>query len=173
MNELEKILRQHTARYPLMEPTDAVKLIYQNEFAGGHLIRDEDGCRAYLRREFAATPRNPSIPMWEDIGNGILRIHLAAIEETAWLEEAFLRSAREHRGSMDSFLEKLEALRSLTRAGALPFSPADLDAYLREYRALGFPPVSHSPVYREHYHPAYRVILAGYCPGYVISGSGQ
>ena len=37
MEELERILREHAERYPLMQPTDAVKLIYQNEFGGGHL----------------------------------------------------------------------------------------------------------------------------------------
>ena len=40
MFELERILRQHADSYPLLQPTDAVKLIYQNEFGGGHLIRD-------------------------------------------------------------------------------------------------------------------------------------
>ena len=49
--ELEQILREHAKRYPLMQPTDAVKLIYQNEFGGGHLIRDEQACLNYLRRE--------------------------------------------------------------------------------------------------------------------------
>ena len=39
MFELEAILKIHVKRYPLMQPTDAVKLIYQNEFGGGHLIR--------------------------------------------------------------------------------------------------------------------------------------
>ena len=43
MEELEIILREHSRRYPEMQATDAVKLIYQNEFSGGHLIRDEQG----------------------------------------------------------------------------------------------------------------------------------
>ena len=33
-------LQDHGTRYPQMEPRDAVKLAYQSEFAGGHLIRD-------------------------------------------------------------------------------------------------------------------------------------
>ena len=41
MEELKAILITLAKRYPLMQPTDAVKLIYQNEFGGGHLIRDE------------------------------------------------------------------------------------------------------------------------------------
>ena len=52
MKELETILKDHARRYGQMEPTDAVKLIYQNEFGGGHLIRDEESCRNYLYREY-------------------------------------------------------------------------------------------------------------------------
>ena len=44
MEELKVILITHANRYPLMQPQDAVKLIYQNEFGGGHLIRDEEAC---------------------------------------------------------------------------------------------------------------------------------
>ena len=40
MEELRAILIAHAKRYPLIQPTDAVKLIYQNEFGGGHLIRE-------------------------------------------------------------------------------------------------------------------------------------
>ena len=36
MDALEQILQDHARKYPKMEPTDAVKLIYQNEFGGGH-----------------------------------------------------------------------------------------------------------------------------------------
>ena len=52
METLPNILLNHAGRYPLMEPTDAVKLIYQNEFGGGHLIQDVDSCLNYLRREY-------------------------------------------------------------------------------------------------------------------------
>ena len=53
MFELEAILKIHVKRYPLMQPTDAVRLIYQNEFGGGHLIRDEEICLNYLRQDSA------------------------------------------------------------------------------------------------------------------------
>ena len=38
--ELNHILQAHAKKYPLMAPCDAVKLIYQNEFGGGHLVTD-------------------------------------------------------------------------------------------------------------------------------------
>ena len=58
MEELRAILIAHARRYPLMQPRDAVKLIYQNEFGGGHLIRDEEACLNYLRREYARNLRS-------------------------------------------------------------------------------------------------------------------
>ena len=79
MEELKDILIAHAKRYPLMQPTDAVKLIYQNEFGGGHLIRDEQACLNYLRREYDSIAKKPNALLYEEIGNGIVRVNLAAV----------------------------------------------------------------------------------------------
>ena len=159
--ELERILRQHADRYPLMQPTDAVKLIYQNEFGGGHLIRDEESCLGYLRGEYAALEKDANAPIAEEIGNGIVRVNLAAVkeEELERLGKVFIRSAMDHTGTLDSFLQKLEVLRQLTREGVFCFDMQGLEAYLCAYEKAGYPMVSHSETYRQHYHPAYRVVL--------------
>ena len=164
MEELERILREHAKRYPLMQPTDAVKLIYQNEFGGGHLIRDEQACLNYLRREYADLEKDPTAPLCEDIGNGIIRVNLAAVkpEDLEQLGRAFIDSAAKHKGTMDRFLNKLEVLRKLTAEGVFPFDTNALNAYLSEYEAAGYPAVSHSPEYRQAYKPAYRIIRKAY-----------
>lgn len=156
----EQILRSHAARYPLMQPQDGVKLIYQNEFGGGHLIRDEAAFRRYLRAEYAATAHDPAAQPYEPLGNGIYRVHLAALgpEDLEPLAEAFLRSAKAHTGSLPSFLQKLELLKKLTAEGIFSFDSAALEAYLKDYAAAGYPMVSHSQIYREAYHPAYRIV---------------
>ena len=161
MEELRAILITHAKRYPLMQPTDAVKLIYQNEFGGGHLIRDEQACLNYLRREYADLEKDPTAPMYEDIGNGIVRVNLGAVREEALeqLGQDFIASAAKHKGTLDSFLNKLEVLISLTADGVFTFDADALNAYLSEYKAAGYPAVSHSPEYRQAYNPAYRVIL--------------
>ena len=159
---MEWILKQHAARYPLMEPTDAVKLLYQNEFGGGHLIADEVACLAYLRAEHAKTPAAPYYV--EDLGNGICRVYLGGVTDVETLGQAFLKSAAIHKGSLPSFLEKLELLRKVTREGVFAFTLEDLDAYLNAYENAGYPPVSHSETYRKAYHPAYRVVRKEYVP---------
>lgn len=162
MESLAMILRAHARRYPLMEPTDAVKLIYQNEFGGGHLIRDAQSCLDYLRREYEAVPQTGEV-LLEDIGNGLQRVNLRAMAAHGCtpqqLGDAFLRSAELHHGTMESFLQKLGLLRQLTAEGVFSFSLKELDGYLDSYKQAGCPMVSHSESYRQAYHPAYRIVL--------------
>ena len=159
---MKSILLAHARKYPLMEPTDAVKLIYQNEFGGGHLIRDEAACLSYLRREYEAVEKDGNAQPFEPIGNGIIRVNLAALEEEK-LEQlgmAFIRSAAEHKGSMESFLGKLTVLKKLAGEGIFSFGTEELEAYLADYQKAGYPPVSHSQTYRDAYKPAYRVVMS-------------
>lgn len=160
MEELRTILIAHAKQYPLMQPTDAVKLIYQNEFGGGHLIRDEQACLNYLRREYADLEKDPTAPLYEDIGNGIVRVNLAAVkpEDLERLGKDFIASAAKHKGTLDSFLNKLEVLQELTAEGVFAFDLDALNSYLSEYEAAGYPAVSHSEQYRQAYKPAYRII---------------
>ena len=160
MEELKAILITHAKRYPLMQPCDAVKLIYQNEFGGGHLIRDEQACLNYLRREYADLEKDPTAPLYEDIGNGIVRVNLAAVkpENLEQLGQNFIASAAKHKGTLDGFLNKLEVLRTLTAEGVFAFDLDALNSYLSEYEAAGYPAVSHSEQYRQAYKPAYRII---------------
>ena len=164
MEELRAILIAHAKRYPLMQPRDAVKLIYQNEFGGGHLIRDEQACLNYLRREYTSVAKDPTVPLYEDIGNGIVRVNLAAVksEDLERLGRAFIDSAAKHKGTMDRFLNKLEVLRKLANEGVFNFDTNALNAYLSEYESAGYPAVSHSPEYRQAYKPAYRIIRKAY-----------
>ena len=159
---MESILLAHAARYPLMEPRDAVKLIYQNEFGGGHLIPDVPACQEYLQKEYTSVRQDPDTSLLEDIGNGLVRVNLAALDahgiSPEELGSAFIRSAEIHRGSLDSFRRKLLVLQTLTRLGKMPFCPDSLHSYLADYENAGFPPVSHSDTYRNAYHPAYRVV---------------
>ena len=177
MQTLEQILRHHARKYPLMQPTDAVKLIYQNVFGGGHLIRDPAACRCALRHEYEDTPQIFHEPLLEDIGNGMVRVMLSAIEDSGYSIEQlgydFVRSSREHRGSLNGFLLKLDILRRVTADGAFGFSTEELEKYLSEYKAAGYPTVSHSQQYREAYRPAYRIVLKRVLPEEMTIEAGR
>ena len=128
------------------------------------MIRDEQACLNYLRREYTSVAKDPTVPLYEDIGNGIIRVNLAAVkpEDLEQLGRAFIDSAAKHKGTMDRFLNKLEVLRKLANEGVFNFDTNALNAYLSEYEAAGYPAVSHSPKYREVYNPAYRIIRKSY-----------
>lgn len=162
--ETMRVLRQHMRRYPAMEPTDAVKLLYQNEFAGGHLIADEAGCVERLRQECEEVPAEAREA--EPLGNGVVRLHLSGVNYQRMalnsVARCFIATAKLHRGDRNTFYEKLVLLERLAAAGETPFDETSLENYLQEYRASGCPPVSHSPAFREQYQPSYRVIGEGY-----------
>lgn len=159
----EQILIYHARRYPLMRPTDAVKLLYQNEFGGGHLISDPDASLGWIEREYASIEKRPDEPLFEPIGNGIVRLNLAAVDTNALslarVNELFVESSRLVAGSVESFAEKLDILRELVCNGRFSFCSKELAQYLYEYEKAGYPTVSHSAEYRAAYAPAYRVVL--------------
>lgn len=158
---MTEILLSHFARYPKTTPQDAVKLLYQSAFGPGHLIRDEDMARARLTEELAATPENDG-PLLEDIGGGYARLYLGAAKAQKLpfdtIFARFLASAKADCPGKAAFEAGLSCLEGLTAQGRAPFDSAALEAYLTEYRAEGCPMVSHSQTYRDHYHPAYRVV---------------
>ncbi len=86
--ELLTILKEHLARYPKMQPQDVVKLLYQNEFGPGHLVSDRTSCierleaeAAKVREDTAAKVRqDETVPVIEDIGNGLARVNLARLD---------------------------------------------------------------------------------------------
>ena len=160
--ELCRVLTDHARRYPLMKPCDAVKLIFQNEFGGEHLLCEPNATLAWLRAERAATPTDLNVSPVEDIGNGMVRVALAALEFSdealRTLNQDFFRSAELHRGRRKTFLSKLDALRKLTEEKVFAFTVQELEAYLERYISEGCCPLSHSPTYRAAYRPAYRVV---------------
>lgn len=160
---MEAILLFHFAAYPAMTPQDGVKLLYQSAFGPGHLLADPARALAFLRRELAETSP-ASGPLYEAIGGGYARLQLSAARAAGLSAEEifreFSRAAEAPCPGDAAFAQGLVLLEKLTARGEAPFSAAELTAYLREYRAAGCPMVSHSPAYRAHYRPAYRVVFA-------------
>lgn len=168
-SRLESIIKTHLSRYPLMEPADVVKLLYQNEFGGGHLISDPARSLAYLQQEWeslSSETADPGTPLLEDIGSGLRRLHLApakagGLYTPEQINDWFVRSAAVHRGSRENFLATLEWLEKKAANLPLRFTKEALQTYLTTYRREGCPMVSHSESYRRAYHPAYRVVKEG------------
>lgn len=152
MEEFERILRAHRARYPRMEPQDYVKLAFQSEFGPEHMLSAPETVLSLLRQEWEALPPGGEITPPEPIGGGLCRYHLSACTEDRLprLAEQFCRSAREHRGSLQGLELRLESVRTLDVPG--------MEQWLAQYQAAGYPPVRHSESFRTLYAPHYRVL---------------
>lgn len=166
--ELAAILGEHAARYPLAGPRDVIKLLYQNEFGGDHLVTDAHDCIERLRDENAFVAEDAQAIPVEPIGNGLCRVHLAAsavkrlpAEELA---AAFMVSAAVSQGTDASFLRKLDYLEANGERLGFSFTQDELKNDLARYRERGIKPVSHSDIFREAYRPHYRVIAEKYLP---------
>lgn len=155
-----EILKRHFARYPRMQAQDGVKLCYQSEFGGGHMIPDPEYALKRLREEIAQTEQTGGA-LLEEIG-GYDRLYLRALSESGLRAETvsglFCYTASHACGTMEGFEKRLSALEELAKAGNAPFSAQALAEYLEKYRAQGCPAVSHTDLYRECYAPAYRLV---------------
>ncbi|MBE6938631.1 MAG: hypothetical protein E7460_08860 [Ruminococcaceae bacterium] len=164
MRSLSDAIEQHAREYPKMRPADAVKLIYQNEFGGEHMITNEDATLEYLKKEMAPIAPD-SRPPFTPIGNHRSRLELASQTAAALGPELINRMfvfSSNRGGTMESFEEKLERLRDSVDEGIFSFTPADYDSFLEKYRASGCPALHHSETYREAYLPSYRVVDSGF-----------
>lgn len=166
---LKGILLKQYALYPEMQLVDVIKLIYQSEFAGGHMIADEAAALRRLEEEWASLrPTSSQPPAFEELSDGICRLNLAPILDSgiapATVNRLFVLSANSHQGDLESFERKLGAFRRWCLEGLFPWDTEELDAYLLDYEASGYPAVSHSGSYRFAYAPAYRVICDKFRP---------
>lgn len=152
MTEFERIVQEHRARYPQMEPQDFGKLAFQSEFGPEHMVTDAEAVLRYLEQEWSELPPDHQPIPPEPIGNGLCRFHLSACgpEQLPALAERFCRSAQEHKGTREGLHVRLAVLRGLDVPG--------MEQWLEEYEAAGCPMVRHSRTFREAYGPHYRVL---------------
>ena len=164
--ELKTALLASKKKYPNLQPEDAVKLIYQNEFGWGTAIEDSKLSLKELQDEYESIPHGFGFP-YEDIGNGLIRLSLNHLDLKACslehLNQLCVQTSKLVHGNLDSFIEKLKVLKSMTDEGLMPFNSIKLNSFLNEYSKAGYPSLGHSDIMIEYYHPAYRLVLKKLC----------
>lgn len=152
-------LREQLRLHPAMQPQDVLKLCYQAVHGAEHLLTDSDRARACFDREYASVQADASIPLFEDISDGITRINLGAWKAAAfpadWLFRMFVRTANAPADSADM-------ADCLTEAAALCGQMPGWDETLSAWQRAGMPAVHHSDAYRAAEHPAYRIVRREY-----------
>ncbi len=150
-------LREELHLHPAMQPQDVFKLCYQAARGAEHLLTDMTRARTYFDQEYAATPADVTLPLFEPISPDVARVNFAAWKATElppeWLFRMFAHTASVPMGG-DALLEAY-----LNEAAAVlaPSMPGWRDA-LSAWRGKGMPALHHSEEYRVKEHPAYRII---------------
>lgn len=168
---LTEVLAAHFSLYPQMQPQDAVKLIYQNEFGPGHMIADEKKSLQRLLQELSALSPRKGEPLYEAIGGGLCRLNLRPCLERGIpvedINRLFLQAAQSTQGDQKRFQKKLQELSRMADRDETPFYAAELDYFLILYKEKGYPAVHHSDAYRAAYAPAYRVVVQKHLKDYL------
>ena len=150
---LQKQLKLH----PSMQPRDVIKLCYQAARGAEHLLADTTRARAYFDQEYAATPADAALPLFEAISPDVARVNIAAWKAANfpadWLFRMFVHTASVPHGGAD-LLETYIAEAAVIVADSLP----GWNETLAGWRASGMPAVHHSEEYRAGEHPAYRIV---------------
>lgn len=154
---MEQIIKQHLRKYPLSQPQDIIKLLFQSEFGGGHLIADKSRAKERLKQERKKIKtESGSLP--EDVGDGFFRLSLSCplLDDTVC--RLFFLSA-EPCGTKEGFAEKLSLLKAIL--------PELYDKSLAEHTLNGEIP-RHSEAYRKAYTPSYRIVAGKFMRFYEV-----
>ncbi len=156
----KKILLSHLEKYPLLQPSDVLKLLHQSAFGCEHLISSPENVTRYIKEEYESLSENRTEEP-EPLDGNFLRVPLSYMNRglaPETLGRLFFLSAEKKTDGKEALLEKAEAVKELAQEGALPFSREEFCKAFSNWQENGFPALHHSDMFRNAYKPAYRVI---------------
>lgn len=148
-------IHEYLKKYPASKARDLVKLLFQRELGGGHMIENAEMCLEAVKSELDVVAFDDKAPLFEDIGNGMARLNLAAAKALPpeLIAGMFMHTANTKKGDHAAFLKALDALKA-----RFPEFSEYIDVYIKQ----GCPALSHSPAYADAYAPHYRVVYSAY-----------
>lgn len=159
-------LAEHLKKHPSMQPRDVVKMCYQAALGAEHLLTDLDRAREYFNKELDSVEA-ASGELYEMISDEVCRVDLSSFKAKGlppeWLFRMFVRSCRTEKNSREMLREYLSAAEEIIADTNASFTAEEWREFLREYEALGMPPVHHSEEYRLAEHPSYRIADSRFC----------
>lgn len=161
-----ELLISHYKTYPKLQLQDLFKFLFQSSFGCEHMISSPENVINYIRREYE-TLSHKDAPLTEPLDGEYYRVHLSCLNNglsADTLGGLFFLSAKKEEAGKEDLLNKLDITKSLICEGLLPFSLTEFEKAAAEWEGAGYPAIHHSEVFREAYHPAYRVIAKQYIP---------
>ncbi|MBE6685794.1 MAG: hypothetical protein E7591_01010 [Ruminococcaceae bacterium] len=157
---MKEFIEQQLALYPESREQDVLKAVYQSVFGCGHFVYDEAKCKAMLEKELRENNYTSKTAV-EDLGR-YSRVYLSKLKESgissSTLLKLFILSAKEE----DKKDEYIEAVKLLPEICKDVFDKREFERIISTHIEEGCPSLHHSELFREKYHPCYRVILSEY-----------
>lgn len=164
---IEKFVNWQMETYPESRLLDIYKSCFQDYMGAEHLVSDSERVKAYLDQELETTTLDDLLPWYYEpcgIDSNYYRVSIRAIKENIISEEmlldAFVRSANSvERPSVESWRNRWHVI-----IGTIDQIRLDLPHYEEDKQFIdsilsaGKYAISHSPEYREAYHPHYRIV---------------
>lgn len=159
-----ELLIMHCQTYPQLQIQDLFKFIYQSSFGCEHLISSSETVTDYIQKEYNSISHHNKATI-EPLDGGYCRVPLSYLDQGLYastLGKLFYLSARKEANGMEALLQKLNAVKDLICHKQLPFALEEFEKAAKEWEAGGYPAIHHSEIFRQNYHPAYRVIAKEY-----------
>ena len=165
--DIEGFVNRQLQNYPKSRLLDIYKSCFQNYMGAEHLVSDRQMVTAYLDEELNTTSLDDLMPWYYEpcgIEGNYVRVSLRTVKEDIIQEnlllDAFIRSANnKERPSVDSWREQWHKF-----IGTIEQMNLNLPSYSEDKQFIdsilsaGKYAISHSPEYREAYHPHYRIV---------------
>ena len=160
-------INRQLQNYPKSRLLDIYKSCFQDYMGAEHLVSDRQRVKAYLDEELNTTSLDDLMPWYYEpcgIEGNYVRVSLRTVKEDIIQEnlllDAFIRSANnKERPSVDSWREQWHKF-----IGTIEQMNLNLPSYSEDKQFIdsilsaGKYAISHSPDYREAYHPHYRIV---------------
>ena len=165
--DVEGFVNRQMQAYPKSRLLDIYKSCFQDYMGAEHLVSDRQMVKAYLDEELNTTSLDDLMPWYYEpcgIEGNYVRVSLRTVKEGIIQEnlllDAFIRSANnKERPSVDSWREQWHKI-----IGTIEQMNLNLPSYSEDKQFIdsilsaGKYAISHSPEYREAYHPHYRIV---------------
>ncbi len=164
---IEKFVNGQMETYPESRLLDIYKSCFQDFMGAEHLVSNTQAVKAYLDEELETTTLDELLPWYYEpcgIDSNYYRVSIRNIKENIISEylllDAFVRSANtKTRPSVESWKERWHQIIGTIDQMQLDLPHYDEDRlFIDSILSAGKYAISHSPSYREAYHPHYRIV---------------
>ena len=165
--DIQTFVQKQMETYPKSRLLDIYKSCFQDYMGAEHLVSDRQRVKAYLDEELQSTSLD-SLMTWLYEPCGVdgryVRVSIRAIKEGLIKEDmlldAFIRSANtSERRSIESWRDRWHVIIGTIEQMQLLLPNYDIDKqFIESILSVGKYAISHSPEYREAYHPHYRIV---------------